>query len=110
METISAEKAIKIMRALKGLQGSTFKLMHLTYNRTKKETNGLRLVERCRLRKALPNEAFSTNIDHYLTYSDLDQTHTDTVKGDARQCFKKLIRQVAFPPGYKWVKVSWFTK
>ena len=98
------------MRELKGLQGSTFKLMHLTYNRKKGETNGLRMVERCRLRTALPNEAFSTNIDHYLTYSDLDEKFTDPKKGDARQCFKKLIRKVAFPPEYEWMKVSWFTK
>lgn len=110
MKTISAVKAIKIMRELKTLPGSYFKMMHLTYNRTKDETNGMRLVERCRLRAALPNESFQTDVDHYLTYTDLDLTHNDSVKGDARQCFKKLIRKVAFPPEYEWMKVKWFIK
>lgn len=103
MEIISAEKAIKIMRELKGLPGSYFKMMHLTYNRKKKECNGIRLVEKCRLRAALPKEAFETDVDHYLTYTDLD-------KKDARQCFKKLILKAAFPPEFEWKKVKWFIK
>lgn len=101
MKTISGAEAIARMRQMRTDPGNYFILHHLTYNRKKDETHGLRVVNKCRLRTALPDDAFQFDPDLYLTYYDIE-------KDDARICFKKLIRFVAFPPEYELVKVDWF--
>lgn len=79
-------------------------MYHLTYNSTTGESKGLRVVDKCRLRPALPNEKFSRLSDIYLTYADLDFHPTKA----ARICFKKLIRTVALPPKFELLKVKWY--
>lgn len=76
-------------------------MTHVTWNRKKNETNGLRHVTRARLRPALPDEKFYPHADLYLPYIDLDVN-------EPRMCFKKLIRTVAFPPQYEVLRVKWF--
>ena len=103
MEEISGSEAIAIMRKLRKEKKSHFLMHHLTYNEKKDKTNGLRVVSKCRLRAALPDEVFKMDSDLYLPYTDLD-LH------EARMAFKKLIRIVAFPPHFKLLKVNWFKK
>lgn len=101
MKEISGTEAIARMRQIRHRHENSFTLHHLTWNEAKREAKGLRVVERCRLRPALPNEKFSLPGDLYLPYMDLDI-------GEPRNCFKKLIRFVAFPPRYELLKVNWF--
>jgi len=102
MQIISGYEAIARMRQLRNEPGSYFKLIHLTYNATKDQCNGMRIVPNARLRKALPDEVFQLDSDLYLPYTDLDLK-------EPRMCFKKLIRFVAFPPDFKLMKVNHFT-
>lgn len=88
------------MRQLKHKKGTWFTLHHLTWNERKQETTGMRVVERCRLRTALPDDVFTREADMYLPYLDLD-------KNEPRMCYRKLIRYVAFPPDFEILKVKW---
>jgi len=74
--------------------------VHLRYNQ-KDEKNGARLVNKCRLRAAMADDVFETDADLYLPYEDLQEEHTP------RMCFKILIRRVAFPPEFEWMRVVW---
>lgn len=101
-ENITGTEALARMRRLKGIKNASFVLLHLTADLSRGETHGMRKVERCRVRKGMPeNGAFSVNPDHYLAYEDLDTA-------EPRFCFKKLIRYVGFPPDYRLLKVNWF--
>lgn len=88
------------MRQLKGDDKPHFILHHLTWNQTKEEANGMRIVSQCKLRSGM-SDKFQYDADLYLPYTDMEI-------GEPRFCFKKLIRYVAFPPEYKLMKVSWF--
>ena len=99
---ISGTEAIQRMRLLKKVPGAYFTLIHLTCNLRKRTTGGMRKVERCRLRASMRSDQAETDPDHYLPYEDLDTE-------EPRQCFKKLIRYVGFPPTYKLQRVNWFT-
>lgn len=89
------------MRELRNNENLYFIMHHLTYNSVLKTTNGLRIVERCRLRPSLPNEIFKVESDLLLPYTDL-------IQKKAGMCYKKLIRIVAFPPEYELLIVDWF--
>jgi hypothetical protein len=102
METISGTEAVQRMRLCSKGKNVHFGIMHLTCDRSANATDGLRKVERARLRPALPKEVFSVNGDHYLPYTDLDT-------GEPKMAWKKLIRKVAFPPDYKFISVDWFS-
>jgi hypothetical protein len=62
----------------------------------------MRVVERARIRPALPDDDFIKPSDMYLPYIDLD-------KDEPRLCFRKLIQYVAFPPEFKLLKVNHFS-
>ena len=100
---ISGIEALRIMRALKCIPGAYFGIMHYTYNRRTKETNGLKKVDKCRLRAAPLNKNMKIDVDHYLHYENIEDEKPVT-------CFKKLIRYVSFPPEYKIQKINWFIK
>lgn len=100
METISGPVAIAEMRKIKNT--GFFKMQHLTWNRNKKESDGIRNVEQGYIRKSLPRETFFPDADIYLPYRDASDNHAP------KMCFKRLILYVAFPPQYKWKKVKWF--
>ena len=103
METIPGGEAIRRMRILKSVPGAEFKMIFITCDYKKRTAPGeLRKVEHARLRASLPKEVFETDSDLYLPYMDLEVN-------EARMCFKKLIREVAFPPGWEWMKVEWFS-
>ena len=102
MAKINGITALQKMKLLQAHEDSYFVMHHLTYDSTRDTTRGLRIVEKCRLRPALPAE-FSNVIDPdmLLPYMDL--------KNDKHgQCYKKLIRKVAFPPNYELLKVDWY--
>jgi hypothetical protein len=101
MKTISGAEAIARMRQIRHDPSAHFVLHHLTYNHAKDSTNGLRVVNKARIRPGLPTDVFQFNSELYLTYYDIE-------KDDARMCFKKLIRFVGFAPDYELLKVDWF--
>lgn len=104
MNTITGTEAIRQMREMKHDKNTHFVMHHLTFNTSTQESKGLRVVDRCRLRIALPNEKFKRLSDIYLPYTDLDLSEEDNARG----AFKKTIRYVAFPPAYELLKVIWY--
>ena len=101
MQTITIIEAVNQMRQLRHTH-QHFTLHHLTYNVKRRQTTGMRVVERARVRPALPDDDFIKPSDMYLPYLNLD-------KDEPRLCFRKLIRFVAFPPDFKLLKVNHFT-
>ena len=101
MEIIKGIDALKRMKEMQSDTETFFVMHHFTWNSTKGQTSGMRIVERARLRKALPAE-FSEKIepDQLLPYIDLQNDKLG-------MCYKILIRKVAFPPDYKLLPVRW---
>lgn len=99
---ITGPEAIDRMRQLKLLPQARFGIKFITCDLNRPEKTGkVRVYTSCRIRPARRNEGLSVNSDHYLYFSD-EET------GEPRQCFKKLIRAVCFPPSYIWYEVKWF--
>lgn len=101
MNSITGTEAITLMRELRHDENKYFIMQHLTFNSVNQSSDGLRIVERCRLRPSLPKEIFRTESDLLLPYTDLEQKKPG-------MCYKKLIRFVAFPPDFELLKVTWF--
>ena len=99
-QTIDYKEAIRRARNLKYIPNACFTLYHLTCNWAKKSTNGMSKTERCRVRKALAEDTFTLDGDMYFTYED-------TETGQAKQCFKCLMRYIAFPPDYELLKIKY---
>jgi hypothetical protein len=104
METIPGYEALARMRAMRHDEASYFILHHITWQEKRQETDGTRVVRRCRLRKSLPSEKFQPDADLFLPYTDLSLPKND----QNRMCRKRCIRYVAFPPEYQLIKVDWF--
>ncbi len=104
METIKGTEAIRRMREMRDDEGSWFELHHLTWNRRTEQSDGMRIVKRCRVRPSLPQEKFDVCAELYLPYADLSLPENER----NRVCRKRLIRKVAFPPKYKLLIVKWF--
>lgn len=101
MESITGANAIEKMRRLKSVPDAVFGIIFLTADRNRSKYGERRKYEKCRLRPAMRDEGLSVSADHYLFFEDMETN-------EARQCFKKLIRQVSFPPDYKWITIKWF--
>lgn len=102
MNIITMREAIDRMRALRHSETETFILHHLTWNSKRKETSGIRVVNRCKLRQAMPEESIKPHPDLFLPYLDRDLPVDD----QPRICYKRLIAFVAFPPEYELLKVK----
>ncbi|MDU1892836.1 MAG: hypothetical protein E6767_19320 [Dysgonomonas sp.] len=101
-KTITGPEAIELMRRTKLVPGATFGIRFITCDLNRAEYGQIRVYEACELRSARKNEGLSVDPDHYLYFTDVS---TD----QPRQCFKKLIRAVCFPPSQQWLTVKWFT-
>jgi hypothetical protein len=102
-KTITGTEALRRARLISKTKDAHFLLVHLTCN-LKEGTGGeMRVVRRCRLRPSLRAGVTKIDPDHYLPYTDCDLD-------EPRECFKKLVRLVAFPPDYETLKVDWFTE
>lgn len=89
------------MRLLKRTGTTHFGMIFITCDFSRNEYGQKRKYEKCRIRTAMRDEGLKISADHYLFFENLET-------GEARQCFKKLIRQVSFPPDYEWLQVKWF--
>ena len=105
MDSINGFEALKRMRALRHSEDLFFTMHHLTYNERRQQTDGIRVVRRCRLRASLPEDSMKPHPDLFQPYTDLQQPKID----QNRMCRKRHIRFVAFPPDFKLMKVDWFT-
>jgi len=105
MDTINGFEALKRMRALRHSKDFYFKIKHLTWNERRRQTDGIRVVNACRLRPALPDESMKPHPDLFQPYTDLNESKANA----NRMCRKRLIREVAFAPDFIWLKVDWFT-
>lgn len=101
MKTISGTEAIQMMRELSKLPNKHFSLIHFTYNRNKLNSTGKKYVERSVCRASLPEDTFEVSGDLYFPYKDLDS-------GENKMCWKILLRLVAFPPDFEFMKINWF--
>jgi len=100
MSSLSTQKAIEIMRRNTAIN-KPFKIKHLTYNRNDNTVEGVRVVENCVLRRAMKENYTDIDSDHYLPYIDRDLD-------EERQCFKVLIRGIAYAPHFQWYNVQYF--
>jgi hypothetical protein len=105
VDTINGYEALKRMRALRHSEDQSFIMHHQTWNEKKHQTNGIRIVKRCRLRPALPEDSMQPHPDLFQPYTDLNAAKIN----QNRMCRKRLIRYVAFPPDFILLKVDWFT-
>ena len=101
MKQISGAEAIERMREIRHDPKKYFTLHHLTFNSRYGTSKGMRVVERCRLRPALPKEYGKRPSDLYLPYYDIIEEKNGVA-------FRKLIRFVAFSPDFELLKVNWF--
>lgn len=102
-KTITGANAIDRMRKINLIPGATFGIKFITCDLNRSDKSGrVDLYPECRLRTARKSEGLAVNSDHYLYFTDLT---TD----EPRQCFKRLIRAVCFPPQNIWYKVKWFS-
>lgn len=101
MNVIKGNQAITRMREIS--KGSFFSIMFLTCDRKRQEGGVLRKYEKCRIRPAEFNELVETDPDHFLHFTDVET-------GEAKQCWKKLIRYVGFAPDYEMIKIDWYNK
>jgi len=104
MDTIKGYEALARMRAMRHDEGTHFVLHHQTWQEKRQETDGIRVVRRCRVRKSLPGEKFLPDSDLFFPYTDLSQPKND----QNRMCRKRCMRYVGFPPKYDLMKVDWF--
>lgn len=100
-KTISGADAFIRIRNLKLVPGATFAILFITCDLQRDEYGEIRKYDSCRLRPAMKDEGLNVVSDHYLYFEDMET-------GQARQCFKKLIRKIAFPPSNEWLTVKWF--
>jgi hypothetical protein len=100
-KTISGSEAIQRARNLKLVPGSHFTLLHITCNMNTGKCGELRKFERCRVRPSLKEDTFKMDGDMYFTFEDLET-------GEPKMCFKRLMRYIAFPPGYEILKIDWY--
>jgi hypothetical protein len=100
---ISGSDAIRRARNLKYVPGASFTLIHLTCNFKTKECGKTVKIEHCRVRMALKEDTFHLDGDLYFPYEDVDT-------GDAKMCFKRLMRYIGFPPGYELLKIDWYNE
>lgn len=102
LKTITGPEAIDLMRKTKLIPGATFGIRFITCDLNRMVYGHIRVYEECLVRSARRNEGLAVDPDHYLFF-------TDTSTDEPRQCFKKLIRAVCFPPSNQWLTVKWFT-
>ena len=105
-QTISGTDAIALMRRMSRELRQPFILHHQTFDATRRQSDGMRTVNRCLLRVSLKTDTFPrAQAELYLPYIDLDAP-----KGNQnRMCRKKLLRYVAFAPHFELLKIDWFT-
>jgi hypothetical protein len=100
-KTITGQDAIELMRRAKLIPGATFAMRFITCDLSRGEYGQVRVYDQCVLRPARRSEGLAVDSDHYLFF-------TDVSADEPRQCFKKLIRAVCFPPSNQWLTVKWF--
>lgn len=84
MKEIGLYSAIREMRRMSGL-GQTFSLAHYTYDRQRRKSDGLRVVNKAKLRPAASGDDVSL-ADFKLFYTDLDAQ-----KPLQRVCWQPLL-------------------
>ncbi len=105
MDIISGIEFLQRARELRHSSDYFFELHHLTWNEKRLQTDGIRVVRRCRLRAALPEDSMKPHPDIFLPYTDI----VAAKKNQNRMCRKRLVRYTAFPPEFKLVAVDWLT-
>ena len=98
---IDGFEAVRLMREVS--KTHSFKLLFLTCDTKRKEGGELRKYDKCRIRTAKMDELAEVDPDHYLYFTDVET-------GEARNCWKRLIRYVGFPPKFELIKVDWYKK
>lgn len=98
-QKISGTRAIYLMREV-SKANRFFAIEFYTYNKTQQKCNGLRRINKAKLRNSLIKGQFKTNSDHYLTFYDLEEEQP-------KICWKWLIVAIKLPSN-EWTKVDWF--
>jgi len=105
LNSIPGIEALRKMKALRHSSEFFFIMHHITWNEKKQQSNGIKVVRKCRIRAALPEDKMFPDPDLFLPYIDLDAAKIN----QNRMCRKRLIRFVAFPPEYEMKRVDWLS-
>lgn len=80
--------------------GGNFNVMFYSYSRSKHTASDkLKTLTCCHTRTPMPHEKWSVDGAHYFLFD---------YQGLQRQCYKVLLRFIAFSPDYKLLKVKWY--
>ena len=93
------------MRELRHSTEFFFTMHHQTWNVARQQTDGMRVVRRCRLRPSLPEDRMQPHPDLFLPYTDMDQSKAN----QNRMCRKRLVKYVAFPPEFELLEIDWLS-
>ena len=101
MDNLKGVRALEWARELSKVPEGCFKIAFFPYNRkTGKVGTTLRVLEGCKVRRALPEEAFSVASENYFLFKDKD--------GNNKMCYKILIRYMGFPhDNFTLRKIDW---
>ncbi len=78
--------------------GHSFKLSVFSYSKSKqKASDKLRTFENCKVRKQLPSDKWSIDVENFFLFES---------NGQPKTCYKYLMRYVGFAPDYKLLKIK----
>jgi hypothetical protein len=101
MQTIAGLDALYLTKAVSKIKDGCFTLAFYPYNRTKGLCEAkLRVMEGCKYRSQLPQDAFDVDGDNFFLFTDKD--------GNPKSCYRILARFIGFPnDNFKLRKINW---
>ena len=101
MESIKGIRALEWARELSKVPEGCFSIAFYPYSHKQRRAGvTLRVLSGCKVRKSLPDEAFSVGSENYFLFQDK--------AGNNKMCYKALIRYMGFPhDGFALRKVEW---
>ena len=93
--------ALQMARELSRVPEGVFTIAFFPYSKSRDEASArLRVMNGCRWRTQLPQEAFQHDSENYFLFSD--------EKGEPKMCYRYLIRYMGFPQdNFKLHKIQW---
>lgn len=104
MQTIAGLDALYMCKAASKIKDGCFTLAFYPYNRTKGEASAsLRVMEGCKYRSQLPQDAFEVDGDNYFLFTDKDNK--------PKTCYRILARFIGFPnDNFILRKINWLNE
>ncbi len=93
-------EAIRMAQEVSKVADGSFHIAFYPYNRQSGHASArLRVIEHCKTRAQLPQDAWEAHGDTYFLFQD--------AKGEPKTSHRILTRFIGFPPDYKLQKIQW---